>query len=95
MTWPSLWRGLLPALVAVFAFAAGSFEIAALLGPSDPLALPALTIERYEELDLARRGEGYVLTLLALALAGVAVALHEGARSLLGAPHGEEHARVG
>jgi putative spermidine/putrescine transport system permease protein len=82
VTWPALWRGLLPALVAVFAFAAGSYEVAALLGPSDPPALPVLMLERYEDLDLARRGEGYVLTLLALLLAAVAVAAHEGARAL-------------
>lgn len=82
VTWPSLWRGLLPALVAVFAFAAGSFEVAALLGPSDPPSLAVLTLERYEDLDLLRRGQGYVLTLVALVLAGVAVAVHEAARAV-------------
>lgn len=88
VTWPTLWRGLLPALVAVFAFAFGSFEVAALLGPSDPPALPTLTLERYEELDLARRGEAYALTLLALLVAGVAVAAHEGARALASSREG-------
>ena len=84
VTWPTLWRGLLPALVAVFAFAVGSFEVAALLGPSDPPAFAVLMLERYEDLDLGRRGEAYVLTLVALLLAGVTVAAHEAARALAG-----------
>lgn len=77
VTWPILWRGLAPAAVAVFAFAAGSYEAAALLAPSDPLALPVLTLERYTDPDLGRRGDAFVLTLLALALATSAVLLHE------------------
>ena len=77
VTWPRLWRALLPSMVAVFAFVAGSYEAAALLGPSDPLPLQSLVRERYADLDLARRGDAYVLTLVALALAAAAVALHE------------------
>ncbi|MBA3258175.1 MAG: ABC transporter permease subunit [Gemmatimonadales bacterium] len=77
VTWPILWRGLAPAAVAVFAFAAGSYEAAALLAPSDPLALPVLTLERYTDPDLGRRGDAFVLTLLGLALAASAVLLHE------------------
>ncbi|HUR93371.1 MAG TPA: ABC transporter permease subunit [Gemmatimonadales bacterium] len=77
VTWPVLWRGLGPAAVAVFAFAAGSYETAALLGPSDPLPLPALTYERYTDADLARRGDAFVLSLLGLLLATGVVALHE------------------
>jgi ABC-type spermidine/putrescine transport system permease subunit I len=64
-------------MVAVFAFVAGSYEAAALLGPSDPLPLQSLVRERYADLDLARRGDAYVLTLVALALAAAAVAVHE------------------
>lgn len=77
VTWPLLWRGLLPSVVAVFAFVAGSYEAAALLGPSDPLPLQSLVRERYADPDLTRRGDAYVLTLLALALAALAVAVHE------------------
>ncbi len=77
VTWPILWRGLAPALVSVFAFVAGSYEAAALLGPSDPLPLPALIYERYTDAELGRRGDAYVLTLLGLLLATLAVALHE------------------
>lgn len=77
VSWPLLWRGLLPSAVAVFAFVAGSYEAAALLGPSDPLPLQSLIRERYADPDLGRRGDAYVLTLVALALAALAVAAHE------------------
>jgi putative spermidine/putrescine transport system permease protein len=77
VTWPLLWRGMLPAGVAVFTFVAGSYEAAALLAPSDPLALPLLTWERYTDVSLARRGDAYVLALLGLGIALAAVALHE------------------
>jgi putative spermidine/putrescine transport system permease protein len=81
VTWPLLWRGLLPGMVAVFAFVAGSYEAAVLLAPSRPLALPLLTYERYTDPDLRQRADAYVLVLLGLALAGCAVALHEWARA--------------
>ena len=81
VTWPMLWRGLLPGIIAVFAFAAGSYEAAVLLAPSDPLALPLLTWERYTDPDLDRRGDAFVLVLLSFAVAVAAVALHEWARA--------------
>jgi ABC-type Fe3+ transport system permease subunit len=81
VTWPLLWRGLLPGIVSVFAFVAGSYEAAVLLAPSDPLPLPLLTYERYTDPDLERRADAYVLVLLGLGLAAVAVALHEWARA--------------
>lgn len=77
VTVPVLWRGMMPAAVAVFAFAAGSYEAAALLAPSDPLALPLLTMERYTEGALHRRADAFVLVLLGIAVATIAVALHE------------------
>jgi putative spermidine/putrescine transport system permease protein len=81
VTWPVLWRGLMPAVVAVFAFVAGTYEATVLLAPSDPLALPLLTIERYTDVGVASRGEAHVLVLMGL-LAGLgAVALHEAARA--------------
>jgi len=81
VTWPVLWRGLLPGIIAVFAFVAGSYEAAVLLAPSDPLALPLLTYERYTDPDLARRSDAFVLVLVGLAASAVAVAFHEWARS--------------
>lgn len=81
VTWPILWRGMLPGIVAVFAFAAGSYEAAILLAPSDPLPLPVLTYERYTDPDLARRDDAYVLVLLGLGLSIAAVAVHEWARA--------------
>lgn len=81
VTWPVLWRGLAPAVVAVFVFVAGNYEAAALLAPSDPLALPLLVAERAADPDLARRGDAYAASLLLLAVAGAAVAAHEWARA--------------
>lgn len=81
VTLPLLWRGLLPAAVAAFIFVAGNYEAAALLAPSDPAPLPVLTYERWLDPDLARRGDAYVLTLLALLLGALAVVVHEVARA--------------
>jgi putative spermidine/putrescine transport system permease protein len=81
ITLPVLWRGMLPAVVAVFTFVLGSFEVAALLAPSDPVPLPVLTMERYTDAELARRVDAYVLALLGIALALVAVAGHEWTRA--------------
>lgn len=77
VTWPMLWRGMLPAAVVVFTFVAGSYEATVILAPSDPLALPLLTWERYTDAALSSRGDAYVLALLGVGLAGIAVALHE------------------
>jgi putative spermidine/putrescine transport system permease protein len=81
VTWPVLWRGMLPAVVAVFTFVAGSWEAAVLLAPSDPLALPLQIMERHTDPALARRGDAFVLVLVALALAALAVLLHERLRA--------------
>lgn len=81
VTWPILWRGLLPGAVAVFIFGFGSYEAAVLLAPSDPLALPLLTMERYTDASLTRRGDAFVLVLIALAVGAVAVAAHERLRA--------------
>ena len=68
VTFPVLWRGLVPAVVAVFIFVVGSYEAAALLAPSSPLALPLLVAERAADPDLGRRGDAYVVTLLLLGM---------------------------
>lgn len=81
VTWPLLWRGLLPGVVAVFVFVASTYEATAVLAPSDPLALPLLTLERYTDADLSRRGDAFVLVLLGMAVSLLAVAAHEWARS--------------
>jgi len=80
ITGPTLIRGMLPALVAVFTFVLGSWEVAALLAPSDPMALPLQIMERHTDPSLPRRSEAHVLTLLALALALGAVVVHEAIR---------------
>jgi putative spermidine/putrescine transport system permease protein len=81
VTLPLLWRGMLPAVVAVFVFAFGSYEAAVLLAPSDPLPLPLLLAERYTDPALARRADAFVLVLLALAISAAAVAAHERLRA--------------
>jgi putative spermidine/putrescine transport system permease protein len=81
VTWPVLWRGMMPAIVAVFAFVVGSWELPSLLAPSDPLALPLQILERHTDPALARRGEAFVLTALALGLALAVVILHERLRA--------------
>lgn len=77
ITWPLLWRGLMPAVVATFVFAFGSYESAVLLAAIDPAPLPVLTMERFADPALARRGEAYGLALLALIVAALAVIAHE------------------
>jgi putative spermidine/putrescine transport system permease protein len=81
VTWPVLWRGLMPAVVAVFVFVAGSYEVAALLAPSDPPALPLLVAERAADPDLARHGDAYVVSLVLLLIGVLAVAAHEWTRA--------------
>jgi len=77
VTWPLLWRGMAPAVIAVFAFLVGQYEMAVLLAPSDPLPLSMLTQERAVDPDLARRGAAHALSLLALLLTMVLVVVHE------------------
>lgn len=81
ITLPLLMRGLLPAVVAVFVFVVGNYEMAVLMAPSDPLALPLMIEERLNDPDLGRRGGAYVLALLALGIGAVAVAAHELSRA--------------
>jgi ABC-type spermidine/putrescine transport system permease subunit I len=81
VTLPLLLRGMLPGVVAVFAFVAGTYEATALMAPSDPLALPLLTMERYTASALAQRGDAYVLVLLGVGLAALAVVAHEAVRA--------------
>jgi len=70
---PLVTRGILPATIAVFAFLLGQFEMPSLLGSSAPPALAVLTFERTADPVLARRGEAYVLALVAMALTLVLV----------------------
>jgi len=77
VTLPLLWRGLAPAVVAVFAYLLGQYEMASLLAPSDPVALPVLTYERAMDAELARRGGAYVLALLAMLVTIVLVVVHQ------------------
>lgn len=81
VTWPVLWRGLLPGIAAVFTFALGSYEAAAILAPSDPLALPLLIEERYTGSGLSGRADAYALVIIAVAASALLVVAHEWTRS--------------
>ncbi len=81
VTWPHLWRGISPAVLAAFAFLIGQYEIPALLAPSHPMALPLLTFERSVDSNLGRRAEAHVLALLALAVAAMLVLVHARVRA--------------
>ena len=84
VTWPLLWRGLSPAVIAAFAFLIGQYEMAALLAPSDPTPLSVLTFERASDPLLSHRGDAHVLGLLALMLAATLVVIHERLRRASG-----------
>ena len=75
-TWPLLWRGMLPGIVAVATFVAGSYETAALLAPSRPLALPLLTMERYTDTAMELRPGAFVLAGFTLLVSLAAVAAY-------------------
>jgi putative spermidine/putrescine transport system permease protein len=65
---PLLLPGVLSAVVIVFAFTFGTFEVPLLLGRSFPAVLPVLAHQRYTDVDLAARPEamaiGFVITVL-------------------------------
>ena len=79
-----LWRGILPAAVAVFAFALGSYEAAALLAPSDPLALPLQTMERYTDVVAGAPGRRLRAGAARAGAGLAAVAVHERLRAAWG-----------
>lgn len=76
VTWPLLWRGMAPAVIATYAYLVGQYEMPALLAPSHPLAYPLLAYERSVDPTLARRAEAHVLGLIALLVAALLVGLH-------------------
>jgi putative spermidine/putrescine transport system permease protein len=76
VTWPQLWRGTAPAVIAAFAFLVGQYEMPALLAPSDPTALSILIYERAVDPNLSRRGEAHALGLIALTISGLLVVAH-------------------
>jgi len=77
VTLPLLLRAMAPSIIAVFVFVLGSLELALVLAPSSPLALPLLIQERRQALDTASHGEAYAIALLATVLALLAAAVHE------------------
>ncbi len=74
---PLLWRGLAPSVVAVLVFVLGNYELAALLGPADPLPLAVSIAERSRDAAPGALGEAHAAALLATLLALLAVVVHE------------------
>lgn len=77
---PLIWRGILPGIVAAFAFVLGSYELPALLGPTHPQPLAVAVLERARDADPAARGDAWAATLLLFGTALVAVGWHEWSR---------------
>jgi putative spermidine/putrescine transport system permease protein len=77
---PLIWRGILPGVVAAFAFVLGSYELPALLGPTHPQPLAVAVLERARDADPAARGDAWAATLLLFAAAMAAVGWHEWSR---------------
>lgn len=77
---PLVWRGLMPGVVAAFAFVLGSWELPALLGPSHPQPLAVAVLERARDADPLARGDAWAAVLLLFGAAMTAVAWHEWAR---------------
>jgi putative spermidine/putrescine transport system permease protein len=78
---PLIWRGILPGVVAAFAFVLGSYELPALLGPTHPQPLAVAVLERARDADPAARGDAWAATLLLFGTALAAVGWHEWSRS--------------
>jgi putative spermidine/putrescine transport system permease protein len=65
--------GVLSAVVIVFAFTFGTFEVPLLLGRSFPAVLPVLAHQRYTDVDLAARPEAMAISVAITVLVLVVV----------------------
>jgi putative spermidine/putrescine transport system permease protein len=70
---PLLLPGVLSAVVIVFAFTFGTFEVPLLLGRSFPAVLPVLAHQRYTDVDLAARPEAMAISVVITVLVLVVV----------------------
>jgi putative spermidine/putrescine transport system permease protein len=70
---PLLLPGVLSAVVIVFAFTFGTFEVPVLLGRSFPAVLPVLAHQRYTDVDLAARPEAMAISVVITVLVLVVV----------------------
>lgn len=78
---PMLLRGLAPSVLAVFVFVFGSLELALVLAPSRPMALPVLMQEDRQSLQSLQQAAGYVVALLGAGVALALTVLHEWLRA--------------
>ena len=70
---PLILPGVLSASVIVFAFAFGAYEIPALLGASNPQALPVLAYKSYTDVDLALRPQAMAMAVVITLLSGMMI----------------------
>ena len=64
---PAVAPALVPAALAVFAFALGGYEPSAVLGVRQPRTLAVVIIDRFRDPNLARRSEAFALSVVLLA----------------------------
>ena len=81
---PLSWRGSRPAVLVLFAYVIGAFEVPLLLGRSWPPMLSVLAWERLTSVDLARRSEAFVIGIaVTLLITAIAIAASRGNQELL------------
>jgi putative spermidine/putrescine transport system permease protein len=72
---PLIFPGVLWASVITFAFAFGAYEVPAILGASDPAALPVLAYRSYTDVDLAARPQAMAMAMVIAALSALMIVL--------------------
>jgi putative spermidine/putrescine transport system permease protein len=72
---PLIFPGVLWASVITFAFAFGAYEVPAILGASDPAALPVLAYRSFTDVDLAARPQAMAMAVVIAALSALMIVL--------------------
>jgi putative spermidine/putrescine transport system permease protein len=72
---PLIFPGVLWASVITFAFAFGAYEVPAILGASDPAALPVLAYRSFTDVDLAARPQAMAMAMVIATLSALMIVL--------------------
>lgn len=72
---PLIAPGLIAAMVIVFAFTFGAYEIPLVLGANAPVTLPVLAYRSYTDVDLAARPQAMAMAAVIALLSGLLIAL--------------------
>lgn len=73
---PLIAPGLIAAMVIVFAFTFGAYEIPLVLGANAPVTLPVLAYRSYTDVDLAARPQAMAMAAVIALLSGLLIALY-------------------